>query len=186
MKYRTLILVRHGQHESGALTALGRRQAARTAGRIATYPVAAIHCSTMQRAIETASILARQCRSRKMSRAHILRECLPTRTRIPGTKVPLDMFRRGRAQVDAAFRRYFRPPGSIDRCEVLVCHGNVIRYLACKALNTGSSVWLSLGTYNCGITVIRIAQNGEMILDAYNDTGHLPMNMKTRGTIREP
>src|SRR5262245_40518721 len=186
MRYRTLILVRHGQHENGALTRLGRKQAARTAARIAHYPVSSIHCSTMRRAVETASILARVSRARKLAQAHLLRECLPSRGSGHGPKVSRAMIQRGRAQVDRAFRRYFRPPGSRDRCEVIVCHGNVIRSLACRALKVGPRVWLNLGTHNCGITIIRVSASGEMILDAYNDTGHLPRGMRTTGTVRDP
>ena len=67
MGERTVILVRHGQLDMKAfaldgfkagLTPLGRRQARRTASRLRTIHVDAIHYSTLGRAAETARIMA--------------------------------------------------------------------------------------------------------------------------------
>ena len=101
-------------------------------------------------------------------------------------ETPEDMIRRGRNRADRAFTRYFRPPGRRDACDVLVCHGNVIRYLVCRSLKLDGFPWWSLGTFHCGITLIRITSEGETILDAYNDTGHLPAKLRTTGTVRDP
>jgi serine/threonine-protein phosphatase PGAM5 len=89
------------------------------------------------------------------------------------------MIRRGKDQADRAYRRYFRGTVGRDTCDVLVCHGNLIRYLVCRALALGKYAWCSLGSAHCGITVIRIMANGEVVLDSYNDSGHLPAKLRT-------
>jgi serine/threonine-protein phosphatase PGAM5 len=89
------------------------------------------------------------------------------------------MIRRGKVQADRAYRRYFRRAAGRDRCDVLVCHGNLIRYLVCRALALGKNAWVGLGSAHCGITVIRILPRGEIVLESYNDTGHLPAKWRT-------
>jgi len=144
-------------------------------------PATAIHCSTMKRAEETAEIIAREHRDLPLVRARILRECVPG---LPpalrkGSGVSAEMIRRGKDQADRAYRRYFKRSTGRERCDVLVCHGNLIRYLVCRALALGAYAWCSLGSAHCGITVIRIMADGELVLDAYNDTGHLPEKLRT-------
>jgi serine/threonine-protein phosphatase PGAM5 len=96
------------------------------------------------------------------------------------------MIRRGRQRTERAFRRYFRRPGRRDSCDVIVAHGNVIRYLVGRAMKLDGFRWWSLGSYHCGITLIRITSAGETVLDAYNDAGHLPLSLRTSGTVRDP
>src|SRR5882724_8726642 len=89
---RKLILVRHGQYEpgTGALTALGRRQAAATVRALRGYELDAIHCSTMARAKETALILKQGLRSRlELQASPLLRERLPTP--VPGVTTRADL-----------------------------------------------------------------------------------------------
>ena len=181
---RTLVLVRHGEYSPEGrqgLTRLGRVQAAHAARRMRRMPATAIHCSTMKRAEETAEIIAREHRDLPLVRARILRECVPG---LPpalrkGSGVSAEMIRRGKDQADRAYRRYFKRSTGRERCDVLVCHGNLIRYLVCRALALGAYAWCSLGSAHCGITVIRIMADGELVLDAYNDTGHLPEKLRT-------
>jgi serine/threonine-protein phosphatase PGAM5 len=131
----------------------------------------------MKRAHETALILAKHHRGKAPVRAHLLRECLPSmppdrRKDLP--HITADMIRRGRDRVDRAYRRYFRRSRSRDEYELLVCHGNLIRYLVGRVLGLRQHAWSSLGTSHCGITVVRILGTGECVLERYNDTGHLP------------
>lgn len=181
MGCRTLVLVRHGEYSSKGLTRMGRAQAAHAARRIGCLPVTAIHCSTMLRAIQTAHIIAKGHRRLPLLRAGLLRECVPS---LPpalrrSSAVPSETIIRGKSQADRAYRRYFRRSGDRDTCDVLVCHGNLIRYLVCRALALGGYAWCSLGSTHCGITVIRIMANGEVVLESYNDTGHLPSKLRT-------
>ncbi len=178
---RTLVLVRHGEYSPEGLTRIGRMQAAHAARRIRSVPATAIHCSTMKRAVQTAKIIAREHRGIPLMRARLLRECVPG---LPpplrkGSDVSAETIRRGKDQADRAYRRYFRRSEGRETCDVLVCHGNLIRYLVCRALVLGAYAWCSLGSAHCGITVIRIMADGEVVLDAYNDTGHLPERLRT-------
>ncbi len=89
---RTLILVRHGQydHETGDLTALGRRQALATVRALRGHKIDAIHCSTLARAKETATLLKLGLRSRlKLRASSLLREKLPTP--VPGLTKRADL-----------------------------------------------------------------------------------------------
>ena len=178
---RTLVLVRHGEYGPEGLTRIGRQQAVHAARRIRSVPATAIHCSTMKRAVQTAEIIARGHRGLPLARARLLRECVPSLppTLRKGSDVSAETIRRGKDQADRAYRRYFRRSAGRDVCDVLVCHGNLIRYLVCRALALGKYAWCSLGSAHCGITVIRILANGELVLMSYNDTGHLPEKLRT-------
>ncbi|HZE19522.1 MAG TPA: histidine phosphatase family protein [Candidatus Angelobacter sp.] len=177
---RTLFLVRHGQYSSEGLTRVGKMQASHTARRIRHVPATSIHCSTMKRAVQTAQIIAREHRGLPLRRASLLRECVPG---LPpalrkGSTVSVETMTRGKDQADRAYRRYFKCSVGRDACDVLVCHGNLIRYLVCRALALGTYAWCSLGSAHCGITEIRIMANGELVLVSYNDTGHLPEKLR--------
>ncbi len=179
---RTLVLLRHGQYDESSLTPLGRRQAEHAARRIARLPITAIHCSTMTRAIETAEIAAKRLRGLAPRRARLLRECLPSTPPSllkRGLTIPASVRRAASAQVDGAYRRFFKRATGGAKCDLIVCHGNVIRYLVFRALGQRGEGWWNFGTSHCGITVVRILHDGRIKVDAYNDTGHLPRGMVT-------
>ena len=171
--FRTLVLVRHGDFDQSlGLSRLGRIQAARAGQRLRGLPVTKIYSSTMKRAHETALIVAKHHRGQTPVRAHLLRECVPGAPRGgPSSPEVRQWIRRSLDQADRAYRRYFRPPATGRECEILVCHGNVIRYLTARAL--GAKGWYGFGTSFCGITVVRILRTGSAVVDRYNDTGHL-------------
>jgi len=62
---------------------------------------------------------------------------------------------------------------------VLVCHQNVIRYFACRALQLPPEAWLRFRGNNCGVTEIIISDDGRASLDKFADVGHLPLRMHT-------
>jgi serine/threonine-protein phosphatase PGAM5 len=85
-----------------------------------------------------------------------------------------------KANIEKAFEQYFIPsPDEKDRNDLIVCHGNVIRYFVTKVLNVDTKAWLQMSTTNCSLTIIRILPNGTMKLDAFSDYGHMPQNMRT-------
>ena len=178
---RTLLLVRHGEYASEGLTRVGRMQAAHAARRLRGVPATALYCSTMKRAVQTAQIIAREHRDIPLLRARLLREYVPSLPPVLRREsgVSAETIRRGKDQADRAYRRYFKRSTGRDVCDVLVCHGNLIRYLVCRALGLGKYAWCSLGSAHCAITVIRIMANGELVLVSYNDSGHLPGNLRT-------
>lgn len=63
--------------------------------------------------------------------------------------------------------------------EVIVCHGNVIRYFFCRALQLPPEVWLRFSTFNCSITYIMIQPNGLVSVRSMGDFGHMPYDSLT-------
>jgi serine/threonine-protein phosphatase PGAM5 len=57
--------------------------------------------------------------------------------------------------------------------EVIVCHGNVIRYFFCRALQLPPEAWLRLSVFNCSLTYLMIHPNGYVQARMLGDVGHL-------------
>ena len=82
--------------------------------------------------------------------------------------------------IEQAFNKYFVPsPDENYRHDLIVCHGNVMRYLVTKVLNVETMSWLQMSITNCSLTIIRIMPDGKMKLDTFSDYGHIPENMRT-------
>jgi serine/threonine-protein phosphatase PGAM5 len=82
--------------------------------------------------------------------------------------------------LDEAFYTYFIPStDKEDKHDLIVCHGNVIRYFVTKVLNVDVMAWLQMTIGNCSLTIIRISSDGGMKLVSFNDLGHIPSNMQT-------
>jgi len=188
---RTLILVRHGVYDEDdardaevgkALLSEGREQARITGARLAAWPtrVDVVHASPMTRARETAEIIAGALPGRSPEPDRDLRECTPPTYRAdvladlePGEADSCAM------QLERTFTRYFRPSPERDSTEVLVCHGNVIRWLTCRALGADPKLWLAMSLANCSLTVIEMKPNGGCRITAVGDRGHLPVALQT-------
>ena len=63
--------------------------------------------------------------------------------------------------------------------DVLVCHGNIIRYFLMRALQLPPEAWLRLCGMNCGITHVEVRPNGSISVHSFGDTGHLPLEDTT-------
>jgi serine/threonine-protein phosphatase PGAM5 len=197
---RTLYLIRHGQYHhldydkeagltveqanklDGGLTPVGVEQAQVSAQRLASLPITAIHSSTLPRAIQTAEIIAQALPGIPVRRSRGLHECFPC---IPAAiaedvaKVFIGDLSQGKRQAERVFDRYFKPARGRDKHEVVVCHGNLIRYLVCRVLQVPPEAWVNMGSRNCGISQILIESDGRMWLISYNDVGHLPDHLRT-------
>ena len=64
------------------------------------------------------------------------------------------------------------PPPN-HKFDIIVCHGNVIRYFACRALQLPPEAWLRLSVFNCSITYLMIKPNGYVSCRMIGDIGHL-------------
>ena len=177
MGSRTLILLRHGQYEpdSGSLTPLGREQARVAAKYLRDFHFDAIWASTLTRARETADIVTDHVGGRVRT-TRILKEGMYTK--IEGYLVPASERREDRARADAAYVKFFRKSRT-DRTELLVCHGNLIRYLVCRALKAPINKWMRMNTHHCGLTRIVIRDTGAVRVVSYNETAHLPRKLVT-------
>ena len=188
---RTLILVRHGVYDETdprdaevgkALLPEGREQARITGERLAGWParIDVLRASTMTRARETAEIIARALPGLAPVPDRDLRECEPPGNsgRAMAGLEPGDADSCA-ARIDADFARYFRPSPERDSTEVLVCHGNVIRWLTCRALGADPKLWLGMSLANCSLTVIQVRSNGTFKITGVGDRGHLPVALQT-------
>jgi len=197
MAQRTIYLIRHGQYVSqsdddelgGALTALGREQADQVGIFLGEIGISEIHCSSMRRAEETADIIARHIPHISPHSTELLWELVPTipphletyfsslAERNPQFRSEQVEERRGIA--DKAFKRFFHPSNHRIDHIAIVCHGNLIRYLVCSALDINPDKWSNMLIHHCSVTSILVEANGDMILVSYNETGHLPKHLKT-------
>mmetsp|Transcript_6178 Transcript_6178/g.9695 ORF Transcript_6178/g.9695 Transcript_6178/m.9695 type:complete len:277 (-) Transcript_6178:721-1551(-) len=169
------------------LTQLGQEQARLTGKRLADLfqakGIDALWYSDQKRATETANIIHEELKNHEikpnMHMDQMLREGNPIKPvpGSPGYEPSSESIRQDGARIEAAFRKHIhRAPLSQkkDTYEVLVCHGNVIRYFVCKSLQMNPEAWLRLAVYNCGITTIRITHNGKVSISNVGDTGHIP------------
>lgn len=186
MGERTVILVRHGQLDMEAfalngfkagLTPLGRLQARRTASRLRSIHLDAIHFSTIGRAAETAAIIAPAFAGVRSQPSRLLWE-------LQSPAILLERGEEARAastqqRFERAFARFIRGHnGQGNRTDLLITHGNLIRAFACRVLGLTAESWILFWTSHCGITELRITPKGGRVL-SYNDVGHLPVQFRT-------
>ncbi len=188
---RTLYLVRHGYYDhrddadpdvGKALVPLGVAQARMVAERLRSLPVefTALFSSTMTRARQTSFIIQEDFPGLEVQQTRILRECTPTTWREDiMADVPPEEAVVCEEQIELAFSQFFTPSPDGDRHDIIVCHGNVIRYLVTRALNVEPRAWLGMSIGNCSLTVVRIRADGAMKLLQFSDVGHIPVNLQT-------
>ena len=185
MPTRTIYLVRHGQENKetrpnelgGMLTDLGEAQARVTADFLQPLPITAIHASTLRRAKQTAEILAPCFPHLTLKHTNLLWECVPT---VPPAledamaNVSPEQLQHEQARIALAYDRYFQAPlGDQDQHDLIVCHGNLIRYFVCRVLETPLDMWINLEIFNCGVTCIEVRGNGRKVLVYHNSHTHL-------------
>ena len=191
MATRRLYLVRHGEYDwdnepgpEKGLTARGVEQARLTAKRLGRVPLTALYSSDLARAVQTAEIIRQDHDGIPCAKRSILRECF-----LPGpflTNVDAERIEAGRKQAAAAFSEFFRPARGEDKHEIIVSHGNLIRYLVARVLGGCGDDWYRMGTLNCGISQVEVTSDGRMRVLAYNDAGHLPPRLTTHGVPGKP
>ncbi|WP_413576685.1 histidine phosphatase family protein [Bdellovibrio sp. HCB290] len=190
MAVKTIVLVRHGQYISASekevekLTALGRKQAVYAAKRLKEFKIDRIVHSSMPRAVETAYLIRKSLGYKKsLHSCHSLRECLPGFPKSLRKKfghTDTEKMKADEKQLDRAFTKYFKATRK-DSVEVLICHGNVIRYLVCKVLGINTLAWRTMDIKQCGITIVEIRSKGtnRRVLISHNEVGHIPKDLRT-------
>lgn len=95
---------------------------------------------------------------------------------------PQAYFQEG-GRIEAGFRKYVHradPPKpdeafpERETIDVLVCHGNVIRYFLCRALQFPPDAWLRFGIRNGSISVLTMRPSGRVSVSVVGETGHMP------------
>ncbi|MGE5140251.1 MAG: histidine phosphatase family protein [Rudaea sp.] len=193
MATRIVYLVRHGQQATpqiynglgNHLSDLGRRQAELTADLLASVLISQIYHSTMRRAAETAHAIARRHPRVPVHASRLLWEgvpYLPTLLAPYFEDVTEEVISRDRVRLDRAFDRFFRP-ASKETVDLLVCHGNMIRYLVCRAIHAPPDALAHMEINNCGVTQIVVepefVPERRTVLYGLNAIGHIPPDLRS-------
>ena len=187
---RYVCLVRHALYDrvdsldektANGLNALGRTQAKLLAARLAALPVKMDRfvSSDLLRALQTAEAIGTAI-GRTAEPDTLLEECTAPSSR-PGLDAehdPADLAA-CRATLEAAWAKYFVPSPVSDSHDLLVCHGNVIRWFVNRAIGNDVRHWTSLDIGNASLTVIAVRSDGSTRLVMFSDVGHLPVAKQT-------
>lgn len=188
---RVIYLVRHGHYDSDpnadpdrgpGISTLGVVQSRLLGARLARLPFAFERrfVSPMQRARDTAATLAGDLGNGRFQVLEDLRECTPTtRRRAQLEGLSEQELADCEAQLEGLYTRHFRPASGQEQHELMVCHGNVIRYLITRSLGVDSEAWLEMSVGHTSITRIRIEADGSFKLVGAGDVGHLPPRLQT-------
>jgi len=189
-----------------SLTVLGWKQAHQAARRLAALEADVIHTSSLRRTMETAQILAvEQPNNIPIRPTNLLWECVPAMpdfalqwfrahpgagtARMPEGMQPwraiwselddVEQLQGDFEHASQAWDKYFTPAKGKDRHDIIVCHGNLIRYFVMRALMAPPENWINMDICNCSICQINIEADGHPLLVSHNDTGHLHADQLT-------
>jgi probable phosphoglycerate mutase len=196
-----LYLVRHGeQHHQAAgdeadagLSGLGGKQARELGKRLAGVPFDVVRHSPLRRAADTAQILAGYLPGVPVSPSELLRDRTPVPSEDEASAVPERFWPfldgvppherdRGGKYLDTAVSQ-LAVSGPGDRCELLVTHNFVIGWFVRHALDAPAWRWMGLNQFNCALTIIQIRVGLPPMLIAFNDIGHLPLDLRGRSPV---
>lgn len=188
-----IYLVRHGEHQDaehgladGPLSPRGQRQAELIADRLSGLPLDAVWHSPLLRAAETARAVAGRLPAVDPEPTALLFDCVPTgmTEETPAAFEPFfgavtdAEIEAGRAQMSDAVNEFLvRKTGEVH--EVLITHNFVISWLIREVLGAPEWRWMTLNQAHCGLTVIAQKQGRPWTLLTHNDTGHLPVELRT-------
>ncbi|WP_448319548.1 histidine phosphatase family protein [Streptomyces sp. CO7] len=195
---RFLYLVRHAEANADetSLTERGRRQAALLGERLRGVPFAAVHHGPLPRAAETAALItarhgggvaAHPCRPAGDYVPHVpAREELhpASADRILGflAGFPAAEREEGPRLAREAVDRFTGPVAQdTPRHDLVVTHNFLVGWLVRHALDAPPGRWIGLNHANAGLTVIRYTSQRPPALLVYNDTGHLPADLRWTG-----
>jgi len=192
--WRTLYLVRHGEYDHDdprpedvgrGLVPIGIAQARLLGARLRAMGISfdSFDASPLTRARETAELLRSDLPGTTLRIVPELAECTPPtrRTEITADEDPAEM-RACKERLDRLFAARFVPATEGDRHELIVAHGNVIRYLVTRALGVDPEAWLEMSVHNASLTEIRVEPDGRFKVIAVGDSGHLPPSLVTGAT----
>jgi serine/threonine-protein phosphatase PGAM5 len=188
-----LYLVRHGEQidaehgmPDGPLSPRGRRQAELLAERLGGIPFDHAWHSPLQRAAETAAIIAAKMPALNPEPSALLFDCIPSGP-APETPKVYDPFfgsvteeeiEAGSAQMADAVDEFLRSHRE-DRHDLLITHNFVIAWFVREVLGAPDWRWVSINQANCGLTVLTQKPGRPWSLVVHNDLAHLPPEMRT-------
>jgi len=191
---RTIVLVRHGSYVADPaadpavgppLSPLGVTQAHLAGARLAALGLHfdAYRVSPMRRARDTATVIADELPGSAFEVDDDLAECMPPTRREEATAdtSPAELVA-CKDRLDRLFERYFHPADGGNRAALLVCHGNMIRYLVTRALGVDTKAWLEMSIRNASITQVRVEADGRFKVITVGGDGFMPASMLTGAT----
>ena len=187
---RYVCLVRHGHYErvdslddrtGNGLDALGHEQATLVGKRLAAVPATwrAFVSSDYTRARETADDIGAVL-GRTAHRDSLIQECAPPSSRpgLDAEQTPEELAA-CLANLESAWAKYFTPSPREDTHDLLVCHGNVIRWFVNRALGNDTRHWTSMDIGHASLTIVAVRPDGTTRVVSFSDVGHLPLEKQT-------
>lgn len=182
-------LVRHAETEkmaginecSDALSPRGKKQAIALAQRFKHIPLDAVYSSELHRAHETAMNVITYHPGITCTVSKKLNEV--DSTIVGGKKKHVTPGRPGKdiIRADSVFKRFFKCG---NKRTLIVCHGNLIRYLIAKAFGENPKTFFSKGawipTFPTSITIFRIkdSRDNKITVFTLNDISHLSKSLR--------
>jgi probable phosphoglycerate mutase len=178
-----LYLTRHGEADDhGVLTPAGLRQAALLGARLAEVPLAAVHHGPLPRAARTAALVAEHLPGVALHATELAGDFLPWTGPTEQHREFLAGFsaeerQQGPILAGQAVQRFSQAGGH----HLVVTHNFLLAWLVRDALGAPPERWLGLNHANAALTVIRYGAGEPPRLLVYNDTGHLPADLRWTG-----
>jgi len=183
-------LIRHGIYDrddsvddatGNGLNALGREQARLLGERLKALPIQvnSLVASNYTRAKDTAAEIAAILEVPVLEDT-LIHECSARADRpdymkdkSPGEIADCE------SNLEAAWKKYMIASPEADRYDLLVCHGNVIRWFVARAAGARTENWLTMDIGNASLTIIAVRPDGTPRLVMFSDVGHLPPDKQT-------
>ncbi|MFG3349885.1 histidine phosphatase family protein [Streptomyces sp. NPDC048018] len=198
---RYLYLTRHAEAtaDESELTAAGRHQAALLGERLRGVPLTAIHHGPLARAAQTARLVGEQLDGVPAQLAVAAGDYipyLPSREELPAEtadamlgflrQFPAEEREQGPGLAEAALAQFTGPvAGDEPRHELVVTHNFLVGWLLRAALDAPKWRWMGINHANAALTVIRYAPGRAPAVLLFNDTGHLPAELRWTGFPQE-
>jgi serine/threonine-protein phosphatase PGAM5 len=192
---RTLYLIRHGAYVADrnadprlgpGITPLGVAQARLAAVRLGATGVAfdSMTSSPLQRARDTAAVMHETLTKVPVTQSALLTECTPHLYEEVAAEVGRERAACAK-QLDQAFAELFTAAKGAQRHDILIAHGNVIRYLVTKSMKVDSRAWQTLAVAHASLTVIQVQPDGSTRVLAVGDSGHIPVPLVSWGDAND-
>ncbi|GAA5086537.1 histidine phosphatase family protein [Nocardia iowensis] len=194
---RYLYLARHGEatEDESALSHRGRSQAWLLGERLRASPLAVIHHGPLPRVAQTARLIGDRFDGVSLHESETAGDYLPylpRRDELPAesaddilgflAQFPAEGRTRGPELARAAIEQFTGPvAGDTPRHELVVTHAFLIGWLVRAALDAPKWRWLGINHANAALTVIRYAPGRPDSVLFFNDTGHLPPDLRWTG-----
>ncbi|MFD6161275.1 histidine phosphatase family protein [Nocardia sp. NPDC060256] len=194
---RYLYLARHGEAtpDESTLSERGRSQAWLLGERLRHSPLAQVHHGPLPRVTETAQLIVDRLAGvplRAAASAGDYLPYLPRKDELPAesadallgflAQFPAEQRDHGPRLAQQAVEQFTGPvEGDAPRHELVVTHAFLIGWLVRAALDAPKWRWMAFSPANAALTVIRYAPGRPDSVLLFNDTGHLPPDLRWTG-----